>query len=120
MYWRRAGFRGADNIPVLLDCMYVVLSFHENEDMAMPQYDGDWLGSNMTASCINRHDGGVNVCFLDFSARQVGLKELWTFKGHRQFDTCNSWTICGNGGDEQACADKWDAAAPWMSEFPEY
>ncbi|MHC4628224.1 MAG: hypothetical protein ACYTDV_14695 [Planctomycetota bacterium] len=39
--------------------------------------------------------------FLDFSVRRVGLKELWTFKWHRSFDTVGIWTkTCGAGPDD--------------------
>jgi hypothetical protein len=46
--------------------------------------------------CINRHEGSVNSVFLDFSVRRVGLKEMWTLKWHRNFDTTGPWTTAGN------------------------
>ena len=30
--------------------------------------------------CINRHHGGINMLFADWSVRKVGLKELWTLE----------------------------------------
>jgi len=45
--------------------------------------------------CINRHDGGVNYLFLDWSVRKVGLKELWTLKWYPDFDTHGPWTKAG-------------------------
>jgi len=62
--------------------------------------------------CINRHDGGINVLFMDWSARKVGLKELWTLKWHRQFNTAGAWTI--RGGVE---AQDWPQ---WMRRFKDY
>ena len=32
---------------------------------------------------------------VDGAARKVGLKELWTLKWHRQYDTANCWTKAG-------------------------
>jgi hypothetical protein len=60
-----------------------------------PDYDGDFNDNEMQWICINRHMGYVNAIFLDFSARKVGLKELWTLKHSRTFDTCGPWTKCG-------------------------
>lgn len=116
-FWRRAGFKGADNIPVLMDCTYV--TYWGTSDDEPPPYEGAYY-NEMQFICINRHNGFINVCFMDFSARKVGLKEIWTLKHGRTYDTCDIWTICGNGGNQQACADLWDAQAPWMSDFPEY
>jgi hypothetical protein len=117
-FWRRAGVQGADQVPVLMDCMYI--NYWANSYAEPPAYDGDYYPPEMHCICINRHTGYINAVFLDFSARKVGLKELWTLKHSRTFDTCGPWTICGNGGDQQTCAAAWDQAAPWMKDFPEY
>jgi prepilin-type processing-associated H-X9-DG protein len=62
--------------------------------------------------CINRHDGCVNALFLDWSVRKVGLKELWTLKWHREYDTRGPWTKAGGVRPEQ-----WP---PWMRKFKDY
>ncbi len=119
-YWRRVDARGGDKVPVLMDCQYIY--YWPSSTAEPPAYDGDWTTPEMHWICINRHDGFVNVCFLDCSARKVGLKKLWTLKHSRLYDTCDpgGWTICSFGGDEQACAAAWDEAATWMKDFPEY
>ena len=69
-----------NNVPVLLDCIYVEGDPHFSDDP--PEYEGH-IGrrpGDMTYFCINRHDGGVNGFFLDWSVRKVGLKELWTLR----------------------------------------
>ncbi len=110
--WRRAGVKGAAQVPVLLDCMYVNIWFH-SPYAEPPQYDGDWtVGDTQAASCINRHDGSINCLFLDFSARKVGLKELWTLKGSRTYDTCGPWTLCGG-----VHPTDWPE---WMRGFQDY
>ena len=63
-------------------------------------------------SCINRHEGGVNALFMDWSVRKVGLKELWTLKWHREFDTTNPWTRAGG-----VQPDDWPE---WMRGFKDY
>jgi prepilin-type N-terminal cleavage/methylation domain-containing protein len=122
-FWRRADIKGGDKVPVFFDCQY---NYNLAKPEAVPpEYDGDWsVGDTQAASAITRHgDGFVDVLFMDWSVRRVGLKELWMLKWSRTYDTCGPWTICGNGGGstgKTACAAAWDAAAGWMKNFPEY
>ncbi len=116
-YWRRAGVKGGDKVPVFMDCMYLNYSPSTGSPPAIP---GDWTSNDMKKIIIDRHTGFINICYLDFSARKTGLKEVYTLKHARDYDTCNQWTICGNGGNQQACHALWHDAAPWMDEMPEY
>jgi len=54
----------------------------------------------------------VGMLFADWSARRVGIKELWTLKWHRGFITTGAWTKAGGvkPGD-------WPV---WMRRFKEY
>ncbi len=49
----------------------------------------------MNHFCIDRHNGWTNLAFCDWSVRHVGLKELWTLKWHREFETNGPWTRAG-------------------------
>jgi hypothetical protein len=49
---------------------------------------------------------------LEWSVRKIGLKELWTLKWYKQFDTRGPWTQAGNVKPEN-----WPA---WMRRFKEY
>jgi hypothetical protein len=110
-YWRRAGVKDAAQAPILLDCMY--MNYWPSPTNKPPEYDGDWSGGDtIQAACINRHNGFINACFLDFSARKVGLKELWTLKHSRTFDTCGPWTVCGG-----VTPTDWPE---WMWDFKDY
>jgi prepilin-type processing-associated H-X9-DG protein len=63
-------------------------------------------GSNeMGRVCIDRHNGAVNLLLMDWSARKVGLKALWTLKWHRTFNTAGPWTTAGG---------------VWASDWPEW
>jgi len=66
----------------------------------------------MNHFCINRHDGFVGILFMDWSAKRVGLKELWTLKWHRAYVTNGAWTKAGGvkPGD-------WPE---WLQRFKEY
>ncbi len=62
--------------------------------------------------CMNRHNGGVSFLFVDGSARKVGLKELWTLKWHKVFNTAGPWTKAGG-----VLPNDWPL---WMREFKDY
>ena len=66
----------------------------------------------MNHFCINRHDGFVGMLFMDWSARRVGLKELWTLKWHRAFITTGTWTQAGLARPED-----WPV---WLRRFKDY
>jgi prepilin-type processing-associated H-X9-DG protein len=110
--WRTPNVAGADNIPLFMDCQFVDgWPLHTNNP---PDYDGQvWDNiDQMNRFCINRHSGYVNSAFLDFSARRVGLKELWTLKWHREYQTDGPWTICGG-----VMPSDWPY---WMRDFEDY
>lgn len=108
-YWRKISVKGADNVPVFVDCMYVAISPAPTD--APPVYDGA-RSAQMQFSCMNRHVGHINGLFLDWSAPKIGLKELWTLKWHRQFDTAGPWTKAGGMNPED-----WPK---WMRNFKDY
>ena len=62
--------------------------------------------------CINRHNGHINVLFMDWSVRKVGLKELWILKWHSSWDTAGPWTKAGGVKPED-----WPE---WMRRFKDY
>jgi len=117
--WHTVDVHGADRIPVQFDSAWpwtgygYGYSFYDPPPVcdAIPTLDArgpNWLHP----WCINRHDGGINALFLDWSVRKVGLKELWTLKWNRQFDTAGPWTRAG--GVEPA---DWPE---WMRGFKDY
>jgi prepilin-type processing-associated H-X9-DG protein len=111
-FWRTPNVTGGDNIPLFMDCQWLDgWPYHTDSP---PEFDGQrWSTTRqMNRFCINRHSGYVNSAFLDFSARRVGLKELWTLKWHRQYDTDGPWTICGGVQPED-----WP---DWMRDFEDY
>jgi prepilin-type processing-associated H-X9-DG protein len=65
----------------------------------------------MHTVCINRHQGGINMAFMDGSVRKVGLKELWTLMWCRDVTT-SPWTRAGGVRPED-----WPK---WMRQFKDY
>ncbi len=108
-YWKRADVKNANTIPVFLDCMYVAISPMSTN--TPPQFEGQRT-NEMQFSCINRHMGCVNVLFMDWTPRKVGIKELWTLKWGPQYDTAGPWTVAGNVQPQD-----WPQ---WMKGFKDY
>ena len=116
-YWRGADVKKAADAPLFLDAWW--FDGWAEPRQAPLEFENIYISGNsmeaITDFCVNRHDGFLNGLFLDFSVRKIGLKELWTLKWHRTFDTCELWTLCG--GVEPS---DWEAAAPWMVDFKDY
>ena len=115
--WRTPDAKGASNAPLLLDGIWLEsLPQHDDEPPPYPdQYDPFgicWIINGMKIFCIDRHSGGINAVFLDWSVRKIGLKELWTLKWHRQYETHGPWTKAGG-----VQPDDWPQ---WMRRFKDY
>ncbi|MHC4558289.1 MAG: type II secretion system protein [Planctomycetota bacterium] len=110
-FWKTPQVKGASNIPLFIEALRFDVWPQENEGPAQYE-DAAWAGNHMGRCCINRHVGFENASFCDFSARKVGLKELWTFKWHREFNTGGSWTKAG-----RVQASDWPE---WIRRFKDY
>jgi prepilin-type N-terminal cleavage/methylation domain-containing protein len=113
-YWRGPNVAGAAYVPLFLGAQRYNGVVDSMDDP--PAYDGQgWAeggGGRMVRYCLNRHDGFVNGLFLDLATREIGLKELWTFKWHRHYDMSGPWTTAGG-----AMPGDWPE---WMSRFKDY
>ena len=88
-----------NTIPVFGDSTWYD-AWPRHTDEPSPTMDAFGIGNRGTTGemnhfCIDRHNGFVNLLFMDWSARPVGLKELWTLKWHRAFDTMGPYTKAG-------------------------
>jgi prepilin-type processing-associated H-X9-DG protein len=119
--WKNPNVANTDRIPVLADSARFggrPEASPRRESDEPPQVKNDLIGSAsagrfMKQFCIDRHNGSVNALFMDWSVRPVGLKELWTLTWHRDYNTCNSRTLCGNNGQ----LAEWPE---WMQGFKDY
>jgi len=115
--WRTADVRGSGNIPVQVDCAWDAVTSAWHFDTTPPECDAvpslnARADAYATPMCIDRHDGGVNTLFLDWSVRKVGLKELWTLKWNREFQINGPWTKAGDAEPQD-----WPQ---WMQNFKDY
>ncbi len=92
-FWRRTDVKQAAEIPLFLDDRWWDTRPHYTD--RPPDFEGqvqDWTTNAMKMLCTLRHNGFVNGAFVDFSTRRIGLKELWTLRWHREYDTRGPWT----------------------------
>ncbi|MCH7559362.1 MAG: type II secretion system protein [Planctomycetes bacterium] len=110
-YRRLAGRTGS---PVLFDCSSAsVLPMHDHDP---PEYEGHFerglARGFITRVCINRHNGGNNMLFRDWSVRKIGIKENWILRWYREFNPAGPWTRAGGVQPED-----WPE---WMRGFKDY
>ncbi len=116
-YWRSTNHKGLNNVPVMADGAWRA-DGQPYETDAPPSYDGEprsgvgTTGNEMRIFSINRHDGFVNVLFMDWTTRKVGLKELWTLKWNTDYNIAGPWTTAGF-----AQPADWPQ---WMRHFKDY
>jgi hypothetical protein len=112
-HWRRADVAGTDNVPLLLDAQWFTgYPWFTNDP---PLYEGArWrsgaYGGGMGFYCIPRHYGAINGLFLDFSARKIGLKELWLLKW------CRGYNVSRASENEP----DWNIGTGWMAPLKDY
>ena len=88
-YWRNTNNKGLNNIPVMGDA-WLRPDTQPNDTDEPPEFEGQprtgMYNNEMRLYCIPRHGNAVNILFLDWSTRKVGLKGLWRLKWHRSFN----------------------------------
>ena len=99
-FWKNVNnSKNMNQIPVLGDATWHD-AWPRDTDVPMEIMDGFGIGNTGTSGeinhfCIDRHNGFVNMVFMDWSVRNTGLKELWTLKWHRNYDTMGAYTKAG-------------------------
>lgn len=115
-FWGSENVQGAGEIPAFGDALWWC-SWPKDTDQP-PRFADDidpfpcGCRDSVRRFCIDRHDGYVNIAFLDGSVRRIGLKQLWTLKWHRTYVTANEWTLAGG-----VKPTDWPE---WMQSFKDY
>jgi len=110
--WRTINVPQANDVPLFVDALRFDLWPYENNTPAEYEFAAWGGGNDMDRCCINRHDGFVGCAFTDGTARKVGLKELWTLKWHKKFNTAGLMTLAGGVRPED-----WPE---WIRPFKDY
>lgn len=93
MPWGTIGGTGSDSrVPLLFDCTWAG-TFPSRSDLIPPSGDdglleqgwGLGIECEMARVCLDRHGKAINSLFMDMSAIEVPLWDLWTLKWHRQW-----------------------------------
>lgn len=106
--WRTPNVAGADMVPLLMDGGGRSMQVVPLPEGYPPVYEGAPEGSSpneMSRICLNRHSGGINILFLDYSVRKIGLKGLW------ELDWSKYWR------ENPPAEPTWPE---WMSDFKDY
>jgi prepilin-type N-terminal cleavage/methylation domain-containing protein/prepilin-type processing-associated H-X9-DG protein len=118
-FWRTCRNKGASNIPVFGDMWFTDAWPRDTDPPALKANcpgDRETYQQNppneMQRVCVDRHSGYVNIVFMDWSARKVGLKELWTLKWHKSYNVGGRYTIAGHFKSEN-----WPQ---WMQKYKDY
>ena len=113
---RNSKTTSANYVPVFADS-----TWHDGwpRDNDTPMLTRDGFGitdqgttGEMNHFCIDRHKGFINFLFMDWSVRRVGLKELWTLKWHRAYNTAGPYTKAGGARQED-----WPE---WLRGYKDY
>lgn len=88
-YWRNTQHRGLPNIPVMGDGVWRS-DGQPNHTDAPPEFEGQQRSGvnsdEIRLFTIPRHTNAMQMLFMDWSVRRVGLKGLWRLKWHRNTD----------------------------------
>ncbi|MHC4467511.1 MAG: type II secretion system protein, partial [Planctomycetota bacterium] len=83
-------------IPLLGDCDFAGGFPHVEDIPAETKFHGAPIDDDETNRWnLDRHRLSVNLTFLDWSVRKVGLRQLWSLKWSKQMDDAglNAWRI---------------------------
>jgi len=105
--WRTPYVAGAHKVPLLMDGGGRSMNTVPLPQDKPPEYEGELEvhAEEINRVCLNRHDGGINILFLDYSVRKVGLKGLWEIYWSKY------WR------DNPPAEPAWPE---WMSDFKDY
>ncbi|MCF7955240.1 MAG: prepilin-type N-terminal cleavage/methylation domain-containing protein [Phycisphaerae bacterium] len=85
--WKSSMQSDTSSIPVLMDGGFILVRPMANDEP--PEYDGQFAwaanGKGMRRVCTDRHNGHINILFMDWSSHKVGLKDLWYQRWHKNY-----------------------------------
>ena len=121
-YWKTINVRSSSTVPMFMDSMWRggAPGYDGNGDeIVMPAVaseTNDWpdrtYKGGIRQFAMPRHGGGAkagtNVLFMDMSSKHVMMKEMWSLKWHRSFDTRGFTAVTGSN---------WPS---WMNKYSDF
>lgn len=86
------------NTPIMADSAFVDTAPKHTDSVQLNNDDfsgASWANHSLRYYTIDRHSGGINGAFGDYSVRHVAIKQIYTLKWHKNFITS---TVPLNGG----------------------
>ena len=106
----------AAHVPLFADNTWHDAWPLDTDAPVLQPFDYGWgdkgTSGEMNQFCIDRHNGFINFAFGDWSARRVGLKELWTLRWHRAYNVNGPYTRAGGMAPEE-----WPV---WLRKYKDY
>lgn len=103
--WLKTGQSRESTIPVFSEGWRMGGAIWDRND-DIPPDENMKLGS-FGRFCINRHYGGVNVCFMDGHVDRTPLKKLWSLKWNKAYHIADTTDIV---------KPEWP---DWLDKYPE-
>jgi len=78
--WLTPDVKMGDKVPILMDGGRNYMNVVPLPEEEPPEYEGQPQSGNeseINRVCINRHEGGINLLFLDMTVRKTTIKGLW-------------------------------------------
>ena len=113
-YWRNIKkISNASKVPLMADARWLD-AWPEPDHNPPPNRDQSWNSSSHFDRIVqDRHLKRQNVLFADGTGETIDLKQLWTLKWHRNYNTAGKWTLAGG-----VTTDDWKiAGAGWMADY---
>ena len=86
-HWRRSSMRGSSRIPLFLDAhRWGGHPYDTDQPYGDPPPEVP-NGNGMNRFCLDRHNGYVEVAFVDLHVESVSLKQLWKLRWSNNFDS---------------------------------
>ncbi len=114
MFWgKTTEITSSSTVPFMSDAMWIDTWPYSGDEPPISEFESDERNvSHMGRLVQNRHNGAQQIVFMDGAAREIGLKELWTLKWHREYNQAGPYTLAGG-----ATSESWPL---WMRYFKDY
>ena len=108
--WGSFKIKGADKIPLIGDSYGAAALPEAWDNPPEDEFGTESEFRGLGGFAVNRHNGTVNMVFVDGSVRNVGLKELWRLPWHKEWVQDYATRTSRTG-------IKWP---DWMRNFKDY